>query len=162
MSDATPRQPVDSVVGTTQDERTMAVLAHVLQLVGGWIAPLVIFFLRRQSRFVTFHALQVLLFQGVCLFLTMFVMAGVFIAVALGIFAGGWTLPHGASDAPPLFLLLFGIFWLGFAVFWAVKLLLVIIYGVKAGRGEWAEYPILGRFARHILSIGPGGAVINP
>ncbi len=140
----------------------MAVLAHVLQLVGGWIAPLVIFFLRRQSRFVTFHALQVLLFQGVCLFLTMFVMAVVFISVGLGIFVGGWTLQHGPSDAPPLFLLFFGVFWLGFAVFWAIKLLLVIVYGVKAGRGEWAEYPLLGRFARHILSIGPGGAVINP
>ena len=41
----------------------MAVLAHALQLVGGWIAPLVIFFVKRQSRFVSFHALQVLFLQ---------------------------------------------------------------------------------------------------
>jgi uncharacterized membrane protein len=92
----------------------------------------------------------------------MFAMAVVFISVALGIFVGGWTFPHGPADAPPLFFLFFGVLWLGFAVFWAVKLLLVIVYGIKAGRGEWAEYPILGRFARHILRIGPGGAVINP
>ena len=43
-----------------------------------------------------------------------------------------------------------------------MKLLLAIIYGVKAGRGEWAEYPLLGRLARHILHIGPGGAFMNP
>jgi uncharacterized membrane protein len=59
MSGATP---IDTV-GATQDERTMAVLAHALQLVGGWIAPLVIFFVKRQSRFVSFHALQVLFLQ---------------------------------------------------------------------------------------------------
>jgi uncharacterized membrane protein len=40
----------------SQDERTMAVLAHALQVVGWWIAPLIIFVLKRQSRFVAFHA----------------------------------------------------------------------------------------------------------
>jgi len=62
----------------------MAVLCHVLQLIGGWIEPLVIFFVKRQSRFVTFHALQVLLFQGLCLFLEMFVMQD-----------SSWLLPSG-------------------------------------------------------------------
>lgn len=147
--------------GPTPDERTMAVLAHVLQLIGGWIAPLVIFFVKRQSRFITFHALQVLLFEGACLFLTMFVMAGFFLTIALGISFGGWTSQHGPSAAPPLFFLFFGVFWLGFVVLWLVKLLLAIVYGVKAGRGEWAEYPILGRLARRILNIGPGGAILN-
>src|SRR5580704_17545146 len=56
---------------TTQDERTMGTLAHVLQLVGGWIAPLIIFLVKRDSRFVSFHALQVLLLQG---FYVLFVM----------------------------------------------------------------------------------------
>jgi len=32
-----------------------------------------------------------------------------------------------------------------------------IVYGVKAGRGEWAEYPFLGRLARRILKLRPGG-----
>ncbi len=140
----------------------MAVLAHVLQLVGGWIAPLVIFFVKRPSRFITFHALQVLLFQGVCLFLTMFVMAGFSIAIALGITFGGWAPQRGSSAPPALFFLFFGVFWLGFLFLWMLKLVLAIVYGIKAGRGEWAEYPILGRFARHILGIGTGGAVINP
>ena len=48
---------------TTPDERTMATLAHALQLIGAWIAPLIIFLIRRQSRFVSFHALQALLLQ---------------------------------------------------------------------------------------------------
>src|SRR5262245_61665007 len=47
----------------TQDERTMATLAHALQIIGSWIAPLVIFLIRRESRFVAFHALQALLLQ---------------------------------------------------------------------------------------------------
>jgi hypothetical protein len=33
----------------TQDERTMGTLAHVLQLVGEWIAPLVICLVKRNS-----------------------------------------------------------------------------------------------------------------
>jgi uncharacterized membrane protein len=80
--------PVDETA-TTSDERTMAVLAHVLQLVGGWIAPLIIFFSKRQSRFITFHALQVLLFEGVCIFLTMAAMTVLFLTMVLGITRGG-------------------------------------------------------------------------
>lgn len=148
-------------LATTPDERTMAVLAHVLQLVGGWIAPLVIFFVKRQSRFITFHALQVLLFQGVCLFLEMLAAGSIFIAFGLGASFGGWTAQHGAPMAPWPFFLFFGIFWLGFVVMWLLKLVLAVVYGIKAGRGEWAEYPLLGRFARQILNIGPGGGLTS-
>jgi uncharacterized membrane protein len=162
MSDTSPAGGLPIEVGTTSDERTMAVLAHVLQLVGGWIAPLVIFFVKRQSRFITFHALQVLLFQGVCLFLQMFVIAGVFMAIGLGLSLGAWTPQHTSTNFPPLFFLFFGLFAMGSMAFWLIKLLLAIIYSVKAGSGQWAEYPILGRFARKILNIGPGGSVVAP
>jgi hypothetical protein len=37
-------------------------------------------------------------------------------------------------------------------------LLIAIVYGVKPSRGEWAEYPVLGRLSRKILKLGPGGA----
>ncbi len=140
----------------------MATLAHVLQMFGGWIAPLIIFFVKRQSRFVTFHALQVLLFEGVIMVLTMFAMAGVFIAIALGMGLGGFSSQHPPSAAPVLFFAFFGVFWLGFVVLWLGKLLLAIIYGMKASRGEWAEYPLLGRLSRRILNIGPGGTLIHP
>ncbi len=152
---------VSSEIGTTSDERTMAVLAHVLQLIGGWIAPLVIFFVKRQSRFVSFHALQVLLFEGVCLFLTMLVSGVVFVAFAIGLSTGAWSLPREHTGPPIAFFLFFGVFWMGFVVLWLIRLLLAIIYGVKAGRGEWAEYPLLGSLSRRILNIGPGGVVID-
>jgi uncharacterized membrane protein len=137
----------------------MAVLAQVLQLIGGWIAPLIIFFIKRQSRFVTFHALQVLLFELVWILLTMLVMGVVFLSLVLGVSSGVFA-DHGSKALPPFFLAFFGIFWLGFVAIWFVRLLIAILYGIKAGRGEWAEYPILGRLARKILNIGPGGAVI--
>ena len=140
----------------------MAVLAHVLQLVGGWIAPLVIFLLKRQSRYVSFHSLQVLLLQGVFLVLTM-VLVGVFLfAIMLGVFSAAWSSQHGSTAPPFLFFLFFPFFWLGIMLMWIIKLVFAIVYGIKAGRGEWAEYPLLGRWARQILTIGPGGALIEP
>jgi uncharacterized membrane protein len=45
----------------SSDEKTMATLAQVLQIIGSWIAPLVIYLLRRESKFVSFHAMQALL-----------------------------------------------------------------------------------------------------
>ena len=44
--------------------------------------------------------------------------------------------------------------WMGMGV---IVLLAGVIYGVKAGRGEWAEYPVLGQLSRRILKLGPGG-----
>jgi hypothetical protein len=159
MSDlALPATPV-SQAPTTQDERTMAVLAHVLQLIGGWIAPLIIFLIKRQSRFVSFHALQVLLFEGVVFVLTMIGMMIVFAAVGISFALSGFQ--HRPSGPPVFFFLFFGIFWLGMMGAWVVKLILAIVYGVKAGRGEWSEYPLLGKWARNILHIGPGGAEIG-
>lgn len=146
---------------STQDERTLATLAHVLQLVGGWIAPLIIFLIRRSSRFVSFHALQVLLLHGVYVLIVMVVMLT---ALALGIFGVAMTAAsgHDSSIFPLFFFLLFPIFWISWLVMWVVMLVTAILYGVKAGRGEWVEYPLVGRWSRQILKIGPGGASIEP
>jgi hypothetical protein len=138
----------------TQDETTMAVLAHVLQLVGGWIAPLVIFLVKRQSRFVSFHALQVLLFQGLYVIVSM-VIGAAWMAVFIAFMMRTGATPHGAP--PPIFFAFLPVFWLCFMLGWVVVLILAIVYGIKAGRGEWAEYPVLGRLARKILKIGPDG-----
>ena len=48
----------------SQDERTMAMLAHVLAIFSSFIAPLVIFLLKKDSRFVSFHSLQVLIWHA--------------------------------------------------------------------------------------------------
>ena len=56
----------------TADERTLALLAHLLMAFTGFIGPLVIFCVRRDSRFVKFHSLQavylVLVFAGMAVF----------------------------------------------------------------------------------------------
>jgi uncharacterized membrane protein len=150
-----PSAPV-AQAPTTQDDRTMAVLAHVLQLVGGWIAPLVIFLVKRQSRFVSFHALQVLLFEGVVILLTMIGVTVVFAAMAISFALGGFQ--HRPSGPPAFFFLSFGIVWLGIMASWILRLILAIVCGVKAERGEWSEYPLLGKWARSILHVGPGGS----
>ncbi len=154
-------EPVQAAVvpDATQDERTMATLAHVLQLVGGWIAPLVIFFVKRNSRFVSFHALQALLLQGLYFLLMMILMTAVFATMIAGIAFHQTHEQH--NSAPPAFIYVFPFIWLGFMGWWVFILVVAIVYGIKAGRGEWAEYPILGKFARQILHIGPGGSVIN-
>jgi uncharacterized protein len=150
MADATPIDPT----ATTQDERTMAVLAHVLQLVGGWIGPLVIFLVRRQSRFVSFHALQVLFWHLACA-----VVAAILVTVGFISFLLAIVFHHGANNTPPLgIFVLFPLLWLGFMATWALTVVIAIVYGIKAGRGEWAEYPVFGGLARRVLRIGPGGA----
>jgi len=138
---------------TTPDERTMAVLAHVLQLVGWWIAPLIIFVLKRDSRFVAFNALQALLLQ-----IAYMVVCGGFMVV--GFVSFFLTAAHGEHQTggpPPAMFVLFPLFWLMFMGLWVVMIVVAIVYGIKAGRGEWAEYPLFGRLARRLLKIGPTG-----
>src|ERR1700691_2903578 len=143
----------------TSDERTMGTLAHVLQLAGGWIAPLVIFLVKRNSRFVSFHALQALLLQAVY-FLLMMVLMVVFFALVVA----GVAFHHPAAQnnsMPPRFIILFPVIWLGIMSWWVFIVIVAIVYGIKAGRGEWAEYPLLGSLARKILKIGPGGEFLT-
>lgn len=132
----------------------MAMLAHVLQIVGFWIAPLIVFLIKRESRFVSFHALQALFLQ----------IAYMFLLVAFGItwFSGFFLLianaPAAKGGPPPAgFFVLMPLIFVGWMSLWAFVLVCAIVYGIKASRGEWAEYPILGRFARNLLKIGPGG-----
>jgi len=154
MADAVPM----SVMEPTSDERTMAILAHVLQLVGWWIAPLIILLVKRESRFVSFHALQALLLQIVYAFVMGLCMVLWFSTIFLTIAHS----PHTQNAPPPTaFFLMFPLIWLGFMAAWVVMLVIAIVYGVKASHGEWAEYPVLGSLARHFLKIGPGGAPLQ-
>ena len=133
----------------------MATLAQVLQVVGWWIAPLIIFLLKRESRFVSFHALQALLLQ-----IAYMLIMGVFMVLWFGTVFLSMAHHGGGNNAPPpAFFILFPLIWLGFMVLWVAMLIIAIIYGIKAGRGEWAEYPLLGSLSRRILKIGPGGAM---
>ena len=142
----------------SQDERTMATLAHALQLVLSWIGPLVIFLIRRESRFVSFHALQALLLQVVQLILVVIFFVGWFIMMFATLFVSGTSKPPGN---PPVGLFLtFPLLWLALMATWITVFIIVIVYAVKASRGEWAEYPVLGKFDRRLLKIGPGGGAL--
>lgn len=128
----------------------MATLAHVLQIVGYWIAPLVIYLIRRQSKFVSFHAMQALLWQIVFMILWM----GAILVWVLVVLAT--VLPYAnkstPANAPPIALFaVFPVFWLSWMGMFVLNLTLGIVYGIKAGRGEWAAYPVVGRWARRIV-----------
>jgi uncharacterized membrane protein len=134
-----------------QDERTLALLAHILQIVAGWLGPLIILLVRRDSRFVSFHALQVLLLQLAHL------------ALMVAFFIGGFFLfflfalvPHSTVPSPFPFLF-FPVFMLAWFGPWVAIVVAAIVYGVKANQGEWAEYPVVGSLARKLLQLGPGG-----
>jgi uncharacterized membrane protein len=66
------------------------------------------------------------------------------------------TVLHSSADKtapPPAIFIVFPIIWLGFMSLWIFVLVLAIVYAIKAGRGEWASYPIIGRIARHLLKL---------
>lgn len=129
----------------TQDERTMAFLAHLLQVFTGFIAPLIIFCVKQDSRFVKFHALQSLIWQ-LC-YMAIFI--GGMIFFFFSIFATAFSSIHGghsSNQAPPAFVFLFPFFWLFWLAGWVANLVVGIMYGVKANRGEWAVYPIIGKW----------------
>jgi uncharacterized membrane protein len=149
-----PAPAAPTLIEPTLDERTMAILAHMLQIVGLWIAPLIIFVIKRESRFVSFHALQALLLQVLYLFLMGLGMVFWFGAVVLSMVSAHAT---GNSSSPALFIFM-PMLWLDWMSIWGAMVVIAIVYGVKAGRGEWAEYPFLGGLARKILKLRPGGA----
>lgn len=132
------------------DERTMAVLAHALQLVGGWIAPLIIFLVKKDSLFVRFHALQALMLHIVYI--------GCAIAVGVVWFAAIFStvLMHAGdkSAQPPVALfIVIPLMWLFIMGGWVTMIVCAIVYAIKASRGEWAEYPVLGHLARKFLKM---------
>ena len=180
------------------DERSLAMLAHALQIVGGFIAPLVIFLIRRDSRFVGFHALQALLLQLIYMFFWFILFAslfgGMFVFIARessrerrpdhkavaegtqtqkpteekvedgksgdqqssrqdGTNEKQETQEKSKAEPPPVwFFLSFFAFWGLNMIVWLVMFIVAIAYSVKASRGEWTAYPVVGRWARRILA----------
>lgn len=134
-------------------------MAHALQLIGSWIAPLIIFLIRRRSRFVSFHALQALLLQIVHTIIVVVLMVLWFTTIFTMVFHQTSVKP---PDFPPAFFILFPLVWLGFMGLWVGTLIIAILYAIKAGRGEWADYPVLGKLARKMLKIGPNGMRLAP
>jgi uncharacterized Tic20 family protein len=138
----------------TQDEQTMALLAHILQLFTWWIGPLVIYIARRESKFVAFHAMQALLWQIIhsVLFIAAFI--AWFAAVLLVLIPHAPHASHTPASQPPIaFFVGFGFFWLAIMIVAILNIVIGIYFGIKASRGEWASYPLIGRWARSIVGV---------
>ncbi len=134
----------------SSDERTLAMLAELLQLFSWIIGPLIIYFAKRDSRFVRFHALQAILWQVVVIiFYVVFfvVMIAGFIAA---IPRNGGSPPNPSSAFP--FVVLFCLY--GFmGLTWIATMILAIYFAVKAQSGTWASYPVIGRLARRMAGV---------
>ncbi|PYV15294.1 MAG: hypothetical protein DMG21_15465 [Acidobacteria bacterium] len=137
----------DAVV-PTPDDRTIAMLAHVLQIFSGLWPPLIIYLVKRKSQFVAFHALQALLFQIVLLVgwtLAMGIFAAIFI------FMMSQVGKSGESNGPPLALLIcIPVIWGLLLSKWVLSVIVGIVYGIRASKGESAQYPIIGGWARRL------------
>jgi len=101
----------DPVIAPTSDEKTMAILSHVLSLAVGFIAPLIIYLLKKdESAFVKEHARESLNFQ-----ITVIIAVFVLIITIVGV----------------LLIWLVGI----------LSLVLVIVATIKASEGKLYKYP---------------------
>jgi uncharacterized Tic20 family protein len=120
----------------------MAFLAHILQVFTGFLGPLVILCIRQNSRFVKFHALQSIVWQ-VC-YLVFFL--GGFMFFFFLLFASVFHDVSRHTNTVPAFFLFFPLLWLFAVGGWITNVILGIVYGIKAQRGEWARYPIIGRW----------------
>jgi uncharacterized membrane protein len=107
-------------VSLTQDDKTMGMLGHLLGFFTKFVGPLVIYLIKRDSKFVSFHSLQQLFFQ---------------IAVMIG---------YGVA-----FVLTFvGIGLLLYPIVFLIDVAVVAMGCIKAFNGEWWEIPVLGPIAR--------------
>lgn len=115
--------PPYDTLGVSQDDKTMAMLAHLLGIVTGFLGPLIIWLIKKdQSKFVAYHAMQALFFQ-IALNLVMFVL-GITVILAIA--------------AP---------------VVWLVGIVFAVLAGLAANRGEWYELPIVGKLARQQVGV---------
>ena len=130
----------------------MAMLSHLLMIFAGFVPPLVIYLVKRDSKFVAFHAMQGLLWHALMFVLYIFGFAGLMISM-ISTFPGKTPEPGGANPFPVEFFAFFAIFWGLFFALWVTNLVLGIVYSIKAHHGEWAAYPVFGRLARRIVGV---------
>lgn len=105
----------------TQDEKNIALIAHLLSLVTGFIAPLIIWLMKKdQSSYVEQHAKEALNFQisiyiyGLVSSILIIVLIGIVLLFVLGIFA----------------------------------FVVILIATLKAAKGDLYRYPLTIRFLK--------------
>jgi uncharacterized Tic20 family protein len=104
----------------TQEDKTMAIVAHILGIPTGFIGPLIIWLIKKdQSKFVAYHAFQALIFQAaICIG---YVIASVLTMVVIGVFL--------------------------YPVLGIVSIIFGIMAAMAANKGEMYSYPLTGGFA---------------
>jgi uncharacterized Tic20 family protein len=137
----------------TQDERLIALLAELLQAFTGFVAPLIIYLVKRDSKFVAFHSLQALFWHVAYWILTMCAMMLFFVIFIFAMIKNGQMHPTPNSAPPLTFFIMFPLLWLMFVAGWVLNLVIAIVYGIKAYQGQWAQYPIIGRLARRCIEV---------
>ena len=132
----------------TNEERSYAMLAHIVGIFSGFLAPVIMILIKKNSKFVLFHSLQSLLWHA-----TIFVMfAGGIVVALFGLFVSGdFPPPDTKGDPPAAFFAAFGLIWFFALTAGITTLVLGISTGIKANRGEWAKYPLLGDFVLNKL-----------
>ena len=134
----------------TEDEKSMAMINYILSIFSGWLAPLIIWLIKRDSKFVSFHALQTLFWHGIYLVLVICGMVLFFI----GMIATVATAPVGkGGPPPPAFFILMPFFVLVFWGGWLVNMIIGIVFAIKAKNGEWTRLPIVGNWARRAAGL---------
>ncbi|MCW8130729.1 MAG: DUF4870 domain-containing protein [Planctomycetota bacterium] len=135
---AVPPEPAPVEQGLSDEERTWGMFAHLFVFLGyiglpfaNWIGPAIPYFMYKdKSRFVRFHALQSFAFQCMVWILGSVLAVPI---VLIGVFTAGigWLLLFPVLVAA----------WIGTVVY-------VVILGLKANKGELAEYAVVGAWAR--------------
>ena len=108
------------LVTPTSEEKTMAILSHILCIVAGFLAPLIIYLVKKDSPYITAHAKESLNFQltlviaYIISFILVFILIGLFLIWILAI----------------------------------LNLVLVIIATIKASENKLYKYPFSIRFIK--------------
>jgi len=152
-SNAPVGAPVPAYAGATgygipipsADDRTMAMLAELLQLLSSFVGPLIIFLVKRDSPFVRFHALQAILWHILTGMLTI---AGIVAFIAMAVASSKF----GTDHSPVPMFLVFSI-WAFFGAIGLMNIVVAIYFAIKANNGVWASYPVIGRIARSFLAL---------
>ena len=131
-----------------EDERNMAMVTEIISVFTGFWAPLIILIIKRDSKFVSFYALQSLLWHVLYAFLFIVI----FMLVFFSMFAQIAMMPRHPGAPPPAGLFLgFPFLFLTFLGLWVINIVLGVMFGLKAKAGEWAYYPLVGRLAFKLI-----------
>ena len=113
----TEEQPL---VAPTSDEKTMAILSHILCIVAGFLAPLVIYLVKKDSPYIAAHAKESLNFQ--LTLIIAYIISFILVFILIGIF----------------------LIWL----IALANLVLVIIATIRASENKLYKYPFSIRFLK--------------